>query len=258
MVDQNRRDRRRRSLERKITADRLAALLANPAGLKRLEAVPFEKAQDWQAATAQLTDVQKLVHLAMRRDSVDEAAIRGELLASRRRAYESELAIQIERLGCGPVAPRLNEGPSLTELARASDSDAASIVNTYNYDLARQIGAIAESTPRANRYTYRKRLGDWDTDRAQVKAAQIGQYTDSSARTVALRDFEAHNLLEGEAELEPTDAICPVCQGWIARGKVPLAEATRNPPPYHLQCPHSWSTSYKKLSRRECAELWAG
>ena len=65
--------------------------------------------RDWQSVVGGMTEVQKLVHLAMRRDAVDEDGIRADLLKVRRRAYESELTIQARRVGCegrsGHLAP---------------------------------------------------------------------------------------------------------------------------------------------------------
>ena len=125
----------------------------------------------------------------------------------------------------------------LDELRAASERDATSIVNTYNADLASAIRYIRAETPTANRYVYAKRLGEWEQKRAKWKDGQIAQYTEMSARAKAQQDFFAKNSVhEGTATLEPKRAVCPVCQGWVARGEVPITVAKNNPPPYHPNC----------------------
>jgi hypothetical protein len=60
--------------------------------------------------------------------------------------------------------------------------------------------------------------------------------TVGTARAMAQQDFYMFNDVEGFAVLLPRLAKCPICQGWVNRGKVPLAEAQLNPPPYHVRC----------------------
>lgn len=215
--------------------------------------------RDWAAAVAQLTDVQKLVHLAMRYTSEDAERLRVELLRARRRAYEAELTAQAARVGCPGRRGNLGSGASLSQLNAMSQQDAASIVNTYNYDLAIATANIGATTPSANRHTYAKRLKAWDAERAGWKAAQIAQYTENSARSLAQSDFYKFNqAVLGVAELTPQTAACPVCQGWIARGQVPLRVATYNAPPYHVNCPHRWITAPEKVAKDQCPLLWMG
>lgn len=214
--------------------------------------------RDWEALVAELTDVQKLVHLAMRMTPFDADRIRGELLAVRRDAYVDELTIMASQVGCPGRRGRLSGGPSLTELSEASQADGESIVNTYNWDLAVAIDAIHEENPRANRNTYARRLQEWDAKRGEWKAPQIEQYAEGQGRALAQSDFVQFNDALGLAVLEPGAAVCPVCQGWINRGEVPLHEATNNPPPYHVNCPHVWQITPKRVPQSECPNLWMG
>jgi len=215
--------------------------------------------RDWQAAVDGLSNVQKLVHLAARNDVVDEERYRADLLRVRRRAYEDELTIQAARVGCPGRRGRLGNNASLSALAEASEQDAASIVATYNYDLAGQLRTIGQDTRTANRTTYAKRLGDWDTKRAGWKSEQIVQYAESAARSQAQQDFYRFNTaIMGTAIMQPVAAQCPVCQGWVARGEVPLRVAEHNPPPYHPNCPHSWQTRPERVQEAECPLLWLG
>lgn len=215
-------------------------------------------ARNWQAMVDDLSDVGRLVHLAMRQDAYDVDRIRGELLRQRRRYYEAELTAQAQRIGCRGQVGRLGNGAILSELNDLSQRDAASIVNTYNYDLAVAIRYIRAEVPTANRYVYAKRLGEWEQKRASWKNEQIAQYTEGSARAKAQQDFYQNNHAFGVATLQPTQAVCPICQGWVARGEVPLNVAQNNPPPYHPNCPHGWSVSYEKIPPDQCRYLWVG
>lgn len=211
---------------------------------------------NWQELVNQMTPVQKLVHLAARADAVYEQELKTDLLRARRRAYEDELSLQAMLAGCGAEQGLVSEGALLSELDEQCREDAAGIVNTYNTDLAHIITNIGEEMPTANRFTYKARFKTWDHERAIWKKQQIGLYTDGSARAKAQQDFYGENGLHGEAKLAPEDAKCPVCIGWIARGMVPILEARRNPPPYHVNCPHRWDMYPEQVD--DCAMLWMG
>jgi hypothetical protein len=215
-------------------------------------------ARNWQAALEDKSDIEKLIHLAMRNDAYDVDRIRGELLRERRRYYEAELTAQAMRAGCRGRVGRLANGAILSELNDISQQDATSIVNTYNADLVNAIGYIRAETPTANRYVYAKRLGEWEQNRASWKNDQIAQYTENSAREKAKQDFYANNNIFGTAELLPKRAVCPVCQGWVNRGSVPLNIAMNNPGPYHVNCPHGWSVKYDRVDPAQCQYLWMG
>lgn len=226
--------------------------------LQRHRPVFGKKARDWQSVVDGMTDVQKLVHLAMRMDSVDIDRTRTGLLKAMRRAYEDELSIQARRAGCGNRTGRLDNNDSLTALSNAASGDAESIINTYNFDLSGAIINIAAETPNANRNTYVKRLGDWEEKRNAWKSEQIAGYTEGMARSIAQQDFFRFNNIGGTAELMPDQAVCPICQGWINRGEVSLREAENNPPPYHNGCPHLWETYPEQVPDGECVDLWMG
>jgi hypothetical protein len=195
----------------------------------------------------------------MRWDQIDEDQKRVELLAQRRRAYEDELTIQVGRVGCPGRVGRLGNGAILSQINEVCAKDAASIVNTYNYDLAVAILQIGAETPTANRHVYVARLWDWQAARAEWKNKDITQYTEISARALAQQHFYQYNGgIMGYAVLEPGTAACPVCQGWIERGEIPLHEAQNHPPPYHVKCPHGWRTVPDRIAAEECPLLWMG
>lgn len=216
---------------------------------------------NWQALIQSegFTNVMRLVHLAVRMDSVNEDAYRAELVRTRRKAYEAAITEMAEEAGCDR-AGLLGEGPILTELNEASQRDASSIVNTYNYELGLAIIAIKEEVPKANRNTYVSRLRKWEQSRARWKDAQIAANTTLSARQKAQRDFININRVEGTVELlGPDPAAEPVCQAALDMGRVPVEVANGIDMPAHLNCVHIWG-SYKldKLTGQECADLWLG
>ena len=201
--------------------------------------------------------MQKLIHLAMRQDKFDTDRIRSELLKVSRKAYEQELTMQAERAGCTGQG-RLGNNPALTELSDRAKTDAESIVNTYNYDLAAAITQIKKDAPRANRNTYVKRLASWEKKRNTWKAEQVAQWTEGVARVKAQQDFYKFNNLDGVAYLLPKEAAEEICQGWINRGRVPLREMLNNPPPYHQNCPHYVVTEPEQIEQGECDQIWLG
>jgi hypothetical protein len=214
---------------------------------------------DWQSVvnSDRFTPVMKLVHLAARKDKPVQDALKTELVKIRRKAYEHELDLMLRQVGC-PQSGQLTTGPALTELDQLSQNDAASIINTYNYDLAYALIRIKTENTYANRHYYADRLTIWERERNIWKLPQIALYSENTARSLAQRDFITLNQIEAIAVLEPDTAKCPVCQGWIRRGEVPAKEATANPGPFHVNCPHVWKMAMPKVAQGECSELWIG
>lgn len=212
--------------------------------------------REWRPVVDGMSDIQKKIHLAFRQTSDNVDATRRALLNARRREYEATITELAKLSGCGEKMGRLREGPTLTEINDMSRVEAEGIVNTYNYDLALAIVAIRESTPRANRYTYAKRLEAWHTNRAEAKDRQIAIHTNLTGRSLAQRDFAQLNGLAGKARLMGPGPVCPICQGWMMRGWVDIKVALRNPAPYHLNCPHWWD--FKPEPVDDCQELWVG
>ena len=214
---------------------------------------------DWRTLFENASRVMRLVHLAARGDSVDVEEWRGRLLRMSREAYDDELAVQAAKVGCKGRYGRLGNNEILSDINARCEEWAGGIVNTYNYYLAGAIANIRSEVPTANRHVYASRLRTWEEHYWSWKLPQIVEYTTGRARARAQQDFYRFNAsLIGHATLQPRTAVCPVCKGWIARGKVPLRVALNNPPPYHPSCPHYWYTSPQKVNERDCANLWMG
>lgn len=215
--------------------------------------------RQWQPVVAEFSRVQKLVHLAMRQDPVDVSAVSAQIFREKRTAYEDGLTIQAAEAGC-PGRRGMADNAVLSEMKAEADTEAAGIVNTYNYDLAHAVRHIREDTPTANRNVYAKRLLEWDSTRSDWKSKQIMLWNTMSWRDRATEDFVAHNpqLNVNYAILQPrTAAVCDVCKFWIREGKVPIEQANKVKWPAHLNCPHYWEMHYEKR-KVDCSEMWVG
>ena len=116
-----------------------------------------------------------------------------------------------------------------------------------------------QDNPRGNRNYYAKRYREWTPTYWNWKDTQVVGMTDGTARAQAQQDFYQFNGgILGTAKLEPRTAVCPVCQGWIDRGIVPLRVALNNPPPYHPNCEHTFSITADKVTPEDCKILWMG
>jgi len=216
---------------------------------------------NWQklVASDDYSPVMKLVHLAARMDTTNEEAYRGEMVRTRRDTYEQTLTKLANDSGC-EQAGRLGEGEILSELNEQSVSDARSIVNTYNYEMATKVANIRQDVPRANRHTYAARLRTWENERSSFKDTQIAINTNLTARQAAQRDFQKNNDVEITVELVgPSPAAEEICQAALDMGRVPLSIANEIPMPAHLNCVHVWADEQaKKLKEADCNELWMG
>lgn len=220
----------------------------------------LEEKRDWRAALEGASQVMKLVHLAAREDEFDQEAIRSELLQQMRTFYNDELTLTAARFGCTGRTGLVTNGPILSDLNDLAARDAESIVNTFNYDLAVAIAHIRQEHPRANRHHYAYYLREWHANRASWKDGQIAMMTEGNARNLAQQHFLAHNGLTGAtAHMLPLRAVCPICQGLVARGETPVRIAYANPTPVHVNCPHKWYiTPDRELGPDLCAMLWMG
>jgi hypothetical protein len=216
--------------------------------------------RNWQAVVDEMSNVRKMVHLAARKDMLDVDHIRTVLVREGRKEYEAELGNLALQMGCPGRSGQLTNGPILSDLAEIFQAHAASIANTYNYDLARQINNLYEQNHRGNRHYYAAHLRGWDAIRKELKDPQIDMMTAGVAIAKAQEHFfQMNGDLLAIAVLEPTTAVCPVCQGWIERGEVPAWEAVSSPPPYHVNCPHTWRFKRAdKLPTEQCELLWMG
>ena len=223
--------------------------------------------RNWQEVVQddEFTDIQKLVHLAMRMDALHESSLQSALMDIGKGSFEATLTELARTAGCTSRKGLLTDEGLLNNLVNISARDAKSVTNTYNFDLATAIIGIRASAPRANRYIYARRLKEWDRSRTEWKSRQVALNTALKARTLAHAEFMTKNPdLQGFAILEgPNPAQEAICQGFLNRGRVPIQVALENPSPFHIGCPHTWRFIFTKLGRKaqkdaRCSDMWLG
>lgn len=223
--------------------------------------------RNWQEVVQneEFTPVQRLVHLAMRADAQQQSSIQASLLEVEKSSFETALTEMAKASGCTDRKGLLTDEGVLEQLNASSTEDSRSVVNTYNFDLATAIIGIRSMTPRANRFTYAKRLKEWDKNRSDWKSRQISMNSTLKARALAQAEFMSRNPdLDGFAILEgPNPAQEAICQGFLNRGRVPIQVALENPSPFHTGCPHTWRFVFTRLGRKaqkdaRCENMWLG
>jgi len=221
---------------------------------------------DPQAIISQATFTQRLVYSVAKWRTAKISRLQSELLSVRTKAYNDELSIQAQHVGCPGRVGRLTNGNIVDTLTADSRRDAESVANTFNYFLAVEIvrtgetptGVVKRLLPVLRIPSYVRSIRSWAAGYWSFKTPQITQMAENSARAKAQQDFYQFNGQFGTAKLEPRTAVCPICQGWIDRGIVPLRVALNNPPPYHPGCPHYWDTRPAKVAKEDCPLLWMG
>ncbi len=215
---------------------------------------------DPQVWVRQMSTVQLFVFSIMRAHEIDIAVGALQMYDDRVAVYEDELLVQLDAVGCGRRAVVLRDDGILRDIRERCKSDAVSIANTYNHDVARSIVATGLEAPTANRYVYAYRLRKYLESREIWKDRQIALYTTNWARTKAQHDFYALNrLVLGYAVLVPVRAaVCDICRMLIARGRIPLQLAMSIKVPVHPNCPHEWRVWPQRVTLDQCPLLWAG
>jgi len=218
---------------------------------------------EWQPLLNQMSEVQRQVFNAFQQSEEDAALWGNEILQERILAYNDELSTLAMGVGCQRDGRLVNPG-ILQGLTNQSVQDGESIVNTYNYYLAQNVLGL-------DVYNYEQMLPlivTWANGYFAQRNKLINGWTENTARSQAQQDFVSRNanfysrevpLKLQRAEMYPKTAVCPICKGWISRGSVTLNEAMKDPPPYHLQCPHYWSIEPGfAVVKNECPNLWMG
>jgi hypothetical protein len=214
-----------------------------------------------------MSQVQKLVYLAGQMDSFEAGEWADEVFDMRRHAYESAIEAELALYGCGGKA-YATTGPELRKMRQEANTVGAGIANTYNYWLAREIVAIGEDTPTANRHVYAHRLfyaeDNWAGSYWAGKQEVIGATETASGANWGLESFYRNNggsLDDGGAEVVPYPTVCPVCASYVEGNPYKSMEDLYNKCmlPAHPHCPHFGTPiDPKRLSAGECAELWRG
>jgi len=221
---------------------------------------------DWQKLLKDFSPVQKLVHLTGRRAADYEAELGKRLFDEARATYRETIQDELGKLGCaGRTAVAPAAGPELSAIKDRSNWAAASVANTYNVELAKEIARIGEDTPTANRNVYAYRLfhgTGWDEAYWRDKSTEVAQTESITMVNAAIADFYARNgdMLQPTASVLPLAAVCSICQEMVAgnpwRSVDEVFRQFDIPP--HPACPHYVYAISGRISNEECMLLWAG
>ena len=214
-----------------------------------------------RAAITELTDVQRLVHLAMRLTDPDVDDMYNFLFDRGRTIYEDALNKMAVQVGCPERKARLTNSAILSELSLLYRSHATSIVATYNYDLVGALIDIYEQNPRSNRHAYAKHIIDWEEQRKVWKSAQIALVTAQYAQNMAVGHFAVYNQVNmGYGTFDgPDDEItCPICKALLDRNPYSLAHFNYLDVPVHVNCRHHKTLHLRKATPEQCKRLWLG
>src|SRR3990172_5408923 len=196
---------------------------------------------------AELTRLQRVMRLAYMMQPEDEAALAAQIERQRSTAWVTALEEEARKVNvrARANAPRLGD---LQYLRGLSQQDAASIVNTYNRDLEKQIRALFTENRRGNRQFYISRLEQWYDKRAAWKDRQIALMNEKSARYYATQRFREMNLIGRATYVFSGPApACDDCIAEFAAGHVDREHVDEHPAPLHPNCPHEWQGTKDQL-----------
>ena len=227
-----------------------------------INTIEIRAPRDWRAVVDQMGRVEKLVHLAHRRDTGYIEEMRAVLVKQIKYVYETTIRMEVMDLGCpDPGRIVIGGGPALQAINERAKESSKGIANTYNYDLAMAIRAIRQDTPTANRNTYVARLRGWESARAVHKNRQIGLAENGWAIDYAKTEFYRMNDIPHQAEVYPHPSVCPICAALIAQNPWPSIEEAHRASDYpvHVGCPHHLRIlPDARPTPAQCADLWKG
>lgn len=205
------------------------------------------------------TKLQRIIALAFRMHDEDEDQLYAQLRDQRIGAYRAELADQAAKLGRRGVEVPMPSGDALAWIEAQCRRDAASIVQTYNRQMERQLTQMIEDNALRNRYQWGAAVNRWADARAATKDREIALNTDGTARTYAREQFVHVNELEQyvQGRLEGPPPVCETCTNAAAAGWVDADYMKRYPMPNHLRCEHGYRTRYV-VPPDVAQELWIG
>lgn len=204
-----------------------------------------------------LTRLQKIIRLGYGMTDGDERELARLIERQRADAWKTALEEEAAKVGVRRKAnaPRMGD---LQELRNLSQRDAASVVQTYNRDLEREIRRLYDANPRGNRQYYMSNLERWHDQRAAWKNRQIALYSQKTARHYAQQRFRDENGAYGQTYVFSGPApVCDDCAEQFAAGEVDQRHVDENPTPLHPNCPHEWDAAGFRLSV-PADQLWTG
>jgi len=183
------------------------------------------------------------------------------LTRQRSAAYKTEYNRLLKQAGVRLQRVLVLDRATLDNLAARSQSEAETIAQTYDRDLARQIEAIELENPKISRDDLVKRLQSWHTARANWKGPQISLWANRDAVQQAQTDFFKVNgqAIKAKAKVFPRSYVCDDCGRLVGMGEVDIQVALANPCPRHPNCVHQWVTSgMERVGPLPQGQFWSG
>lgn len=227
--------------------------------------------QDLNSLTASMTELQRRVLTDAMSTEADVMAWQETLWSQNEQITARTIGQLLSRHGSGSV-PVVLSAELIETIRQAAKDSAASITRTYNLALATAILTIGAEYPDAVYEDYRNLLlGDtpfsngpgmanWASQQGVWKMKQIAMIETAMAINLAIELFYENNPdLDGQAELLPYFASCPVCQAGIDRNPYPSASSAYNagPWPAHVGCIHYVDLITPRMAA-DSGELWRG
>lgn len=206
-----------------------------------------------------------IVFLAFMHTGDDAQHLADMLYNSGKAEYEERIRQELLKLNCTDEGVYLREEGELSWLRAHCDQAAVGITGTYNRDLRNAIDRIISDWQDAhdgslkglNRSVLAKQVIAWDADRTIWKAIQVSTTEMGVVDDRAVLQFAELNSTGGRVRVVPEDAVCNICQSYVAMGWVPLSRASALfSLPVHPGCPHVLTAELEGVP--DCQDLWRG
>jgi len=234
-------------------------------GFVALHSLPDVRALDrrkalrqWLPVWKDAGDVQRVVGQLFSYQASDVRALDAVLFTQARADYGAAVAAEARAAGYSIASVNVTDQAVMAALNERSGFAAKSIATTYNKDVRREIARIRAEVPKANRYTYAKRLDAWEKSRASWKAEQIAYTEMGTTINQAQRDFVRMNHLEPRAHVVPDTGQCAYCEELAGQGWMDFWTAEGLGLPAHPGCIHSLELDYDTASLPPLGDLFIG
>lgn len=218
--------------------------------------------EEWQALLDGLSAFQHHIFQAARRTKDDIGVLAARLNSRGVWVYELTLTSEAGRFGYYVAQVSLTDEDILALIEQETGESASGIVDTYNYELIREMLRLGEEYEEESVDYYDWQLfgpGGWWDRRRQWKDVQIGTWETWRRISQGMGDFYRRNpeLPVEMAEVLPYGAVCPACQALVNGNPYSIERAVQimGELPLHINCPHYVHTF---VTGKAEGPLWLG
>lgn len=192
----------------------------------------IEKAVDWESLNKsfsygpeQQTSLADVLY-KLKVDSYEEAVYQEAL----------RMGFEIDR-----DSVQLDNPQTKSHLRKQARRHAGYIVNTYNKDLRKELGRLADqSYPLKNRFQLASDLDRWAAERFAKRLEMVATTESFTPLMRGTLDFYRQNGIDTHFVFNSEPASCDVCKRLEATNPHPMRKVMRIGIP-HIGCVHSWS-----------------